>query len=89
MKEIFVERHRASTAFRGPSGVAIQAPALSGMHPLWGIEHGCRTVVIYSPVDLSCYWNQSERSPANPAVIKVDQGGTEHHRLRHRPRDAG
>jgi hypothetical protein len=38
-------------------------------HPLWGIEHGCRTVVIYSPADLSCYWNQSERSPNNPAVI--------------------
>jgi hypothetical protein len=36
---------------------------------LWGIEHGCRTVVIYSPADLSCYWNQSERSPNNPAVI--------------------
>jgi hypothetical protein len=32
-------------------------------HPLWGIEHGCRTVLIYSPRDLSCYWNQSERSP--------------------------
>jgi hypothetical protein len=40
------------------------------VHPLWGIEHGCRTVVIYSPIDLSCYWNQSERSPANPAVIR-------------------
>ena len=37
--------------------------------PLWGIEHGCRTVVIYSPVDLSCYWNQCERSPQNLAVI--------------------
>ncbi|MFI5459855.1 MAG: DUF4159 domain-containing protein [Isosphaerales bacterium] len=40
------------------------------IHPLWGIEHGCRTVVIYSPLDLSCYWNQSERSPSNPAVVK-------------------
>ena len=38
-------------------------------YSLWGIEHGCRTVVIYSPADLSCYWNQSERSPNNPAVI--------------------
>ena len=37
--------------------------------PLWGIEFGCRTVVIYSPNDLSCYWNQMERSPQNPAVI--------------------
>jgi hypothetical protein len=44
-------------------------------HPLLGIEHGCRTVVIYSPADLSCYWNQSERSPANPAVIKAIKVG--------------
>ncbi len=38
------------------------------LHPLWGIEHGCRTMVIYSPRDLSCYWNQSEREPTNVAV---------------------
>jgi len=37
-------------------------------HPLWGIEHGCRTVVLYSPDDLSCYWNQLENAPANPRV---------------------
>jgi Domain of unknown function (DUF4159) len=37
-------------------------------YPLWGIEHGCRTVVIYSPHDLSCYWNQVERSPDRPGV---------------------
>ena len=40
------------------------------IHPLWGIEHGCRTVVIYSPLDLSCYWNQAETLPANTGVIK-------------------
>ncbi len=40
-----------------------------GAFPLWGIEHGCRTVVIYSPNDLSCYWNQCERSPQNIGVI--------------------
>jgi hypothetical protein len=45
------------------------------IHPLWGIEHGCRTVVIYSPLDLSCYWNQMEHSPANPAVIKAIKVG--------------
>ncbi len=45
------------------------------VHPLWGIEHGCRTVVVYSPKDLSCYWNQSERSPTNPAVLKAIKVG--------------
>ena len=58
------------------------------IHPLWGIEHGCRTVVIYSPTDLSCYWNQMEHSPNNPAVDQRDQGRPERDRLRHRPRDA-
>ena len=38
------------------------------VHPLWGIEQGCRTVVIYSPDDLSCYWNQLENQPGNPRV---------------------
>jgi hypothetical protein len=45
------------------------------IHPLWGIEYGCRTVVIYSPEDLSCYWNQAEASPSNPAVIKAIKVG--------------
>jgi len=64
---------------------SFQLKALSNDHPVWrakhlltpnvyplmGIEHGCRTVVIYSPKDLSCYWNQmdrSERDRKNPAI---------------------
>ncbi len=31
--------------------------------------------MIYSPTDLSCYWNQVERSPTNPAVIKAFRVG--------------
>jgi hypothetical protein len=45
-------------------------------HPLWGIERDGRIAVIYSPKDLSCYWNQLEHSPKNPAVdhaVKVGQ----------------
>ena len=45
------------------------------VHPLWGVEHGCRTVLIYTPEDLSCYWNQSESQPANPAVLKAIKVG--------------
>jgi Domain of unknown function (DUF4159)/Prenyltransferase and squalene oxidase repeat len=48
---------------------------LADKHPLWGIEHGCRTVVIYSPDDLSCYWNQLENAPANPRVRKATSLG--------------
>ncbi len=40
------------------------------VHPLWGIEHGCRTVVIYTPADLSCGWNQAENQPGHPLVVK-------------------
>ncbi len=43
----------------------------AAIHPLWGISRGGRTAVIYSPSDLSCYWNQSGRSLTNPAVIKA------------------
>ena len=46
-----------------------------GAYPLWGMEHGCRTVVIYSPKDLSCYWNQAERVPDNSAVILATRVG--------------
>ena len=45
-------------------------------HPLWGIDRAGRTAVIYSPTDLSCYWNQSEHHPPQPAVseaVKVGQ----------------
>jgi RNA polymerase sigma factor (sigma-70 family) len=41
------------------------------VHPLLGIRRGARTMVIYSPKDLSCYWNQSERAQGNPAVKKA------------------
>jgi serine/threonine protein kinase len=41
------------------------------IHPLWGIRRGTRHVVIYSPRDLSCYWNQADRDPANPAVQRA------------------
>ncbi len=43
--------------------------------PLWGIRRPARTVVIYSPKDLSCFWNQSERNPGNPAVIAAIKVG--------------
>ncbi len=45
------------------------------VHPLYGIEHGCRTVVIYSPEDLSCYWNEMENQPGLPRVVKSQRVG--------------
>ncbi len=59
-------------------------------HPLWGIEHGCRTVAIYSPRDLSCYWNQLEHNPKNPAVdnaIKIGQNVIDYATGREMPAD--
>ena len=50
-------------------------PLTPDVHPLWGIEHGCRTVVIYSPGDLSCYWNLMESYSGNPAVVKAQRVG--------------
>ncbi|CAN5913918.1 DUF4159 domain-containing protein [soil metagenome] len=45
------------------------------IHELWGIELGCRTVLIYSPSDLSAFWNQMGAHPDNPAVIKAARVG--------------
>jgi hypothetical protein len=44
-------------------------------HPLWGIEQGCRTVVIYSPDDLSCDWNQIETQSELPRVTRSTRIG--------------
>jgi len=61
------------------------------VHPLWGIEHGCRTVVIYSPQDLSCYWNQAETNPGNNTgvvrSIKVGQNVIDYATGREMPAD--
>jgi hypothetical protein len=40
-----------------------------------GITRGGRTAVIYSPSDLSCYWNQAERTPDSPVVIRAIRVG--------------
>jgi hypothetical protein len=42
---------------------------------LWGIQRGGKTVVIYSPKDLSCYWNLSKSNPSNGAVIRAIKVG--------------
>ncbi len=46
-----------------------------GDHALLGIEHGCRTVVVYSPDDLSCDWNQLETQADLPRVTKSTRVG--------------
>ncbi|WP_422927075.1 DUF4159 domain-containing protein [Singulisphaera sp. PoT] len=62
------------------------------VHPLWGIEHGCRTVVVYSPGDLSCFWNQAESVPrdSNPHIsfaLKLGQNVVDYATGRERPAD--
>src|SRR5262249_48833131 len=76
MKEIFPEEDLQLRRLSESHPVWRAKHVLSPeVHPLWGIEHGCRTVVIYSPRDLSCYWNQAERNPANVGVIKAVKVG--------------
>jgi hypothetical protein len=39
---------------------------------LWGIEYGCKTVVIYSPKDLSCLWEANDRkSPRGQLAFRL------------------
>jgi len=41
------------------------------LHPLWGVEYGCRTSVVYCPDDLSCLWelDRVDREPAWPRGV--------------------
>ncbi|RUL82218.1 DUF4159 domain-containing protein [Tautonia sociabilis] len=43
--------------------------------PLFGIDLGCRTVLIYSPNDLSGYWNFMPSQPDNAAVLRATRIG--------------
>jgi hypothetical protein len=61
-----------------------------GSYPLRGIHRGGKLVLVYSPKDLSCYWNQANRDPSHPAVItavQVGQNVVDHVTGRTRPRD--
>ncbi|MFV2068275.1 MAG: DUF4159 domain-containing protein, partial [Pirellulales bacterium] len=42
------------------------------LHPLWGIEYGCRTSVVYCPDDLSCLWelNRTTRDQGWPRRVE-------------------
>ena len=76
MKEIFSEE--GAQLHLLPEGHAIWRSRHTlnpEAHPLWGIEYGCRTVVIYSPQDLSCYWNLAESNPSHPGVLKAIRVG--------------
>jgi len=44
------------------------------IRPLWGIDLGCRTSVIYSPMDLSCRWElaRSGRMRNYPEHVRAD-----------------
>ncbi|ADV61004.1 Prenyltransferase/squalene oxidase [Isosphaera pallida ATCC 43644] len=60
------------------------------VHELWGIEFGCRTVVVYTPQMLAAYWNHAESQPGNPAVeraIRVGQNIVDYATGRELPED--
>jgi len=81
MKEVFPEEQSKLRPLSEEHPVWRAKHVLSpDVHPLWGIENGRRTVVIYSPTDLSCYWNQSEQ-PGQHRGRQGDQGRPERDRL--------
>lgn len=60
------------------------------VHELWGIDFGCRTVLVYSPGMLAAYWNHAESQPTNPAVdraIRVGQNIVDYATGRELPAD--
>ena len=61
MKRVFTEQdHELQPLGKEHAVWRADNELIPSVHPLWGINFGCRTVVIYSPTDLSCYWNLSE-----------------------------
>jgi hypothetical protein len=76
MKELFPEQDEALRPLPDDHPVWRSKHLLDPqVHPMLGIPRGFRTVVIYSPKDLSCYWNQAERVRDNPAVIRAVKVG--------------
>ena len=57
-----------------------------GRHPLWGIEHGCRTVVIYSPERPLLLLEPVRNAARRTRGDQGHEGRPERHRLRDRPR---
>ncbi len=76
MKELFPEDESALRPLPGTHPIWSARTAVDpASHPLWGIDRGGRTVVVYSPKDLSCFWNQVDRTPPNPAVVRAIKVG--------------
>ncbi len=76
MREVFPEPEHALKRLPPEHAVWRVRHELSpDVHPLWGIDVGCRTAVIYSPDDLSCYWNQAENAPGEPSVVAASRIG--------------
>ena len=91
MKELFPDQEAALRPLPGDHPIWRSRHRLDPKaHPMLGIPRGFRTVVIYSPKDLSCYWNQAERVRGNPAVIqavKVGENVVDYVTGRELPRD--
>jgi len=47
---------------------------------LWGVDVGCRTAIVYSPVDLSCYWGHWR--PYEQSSLSAETAGQIEQRLR-------
>jgi hypothetical protein len=72
LKEVFPEPESQLHALGADHPVWAARHGLSpARHPLWGLDRGGRTASIYSPGDLSCGWNQRDRSPAAPLTIQA------------------
>jgi hypothetical protein len=41
------------------------------VRPLWGVDIGCRTSVVFCPADLSCYWELAKVGRRQPLPDKV------------------
>jgi hypothetical protein len=63
MKELFPDNALRPLSPEHPiwrAHALVRPPEAGGYFPLEGVEMGCKTVVVYSPKDLSCFWESNQ-----------------------------
>jgi hypothetical protein len=68
MKRMFPDNELAELSKDHPVWRSKFAVTPRDPFPLYGIDHGCKTVVIYSPRPISGYWEQNEPAKGNGKV---------------------
>lgn len=71
MQEMFPEDEHKLRPLRADHPIWTSYYKISERWPLEGIEFGCKTVVVYSPKDLSCRWESNQSKGAAQLAFRL------------------